>query len=57
MRITIGRPDGSIIAVGFIAKGKSKSSVAFGAHQLPDRDTANRLKEYWSKRLDALGEI
>ncbi len=57
MRITIGRADGSIIAVGFIAKGKSKSSVALAHTKLPDRDTANRLKEYWSKRLDALGEI
>jgi hypothetical protein len=24
---------------------------------LPDRDTAERLKQYWSDRLDALGEV
>ena len=49
--------DRSIIAVGFAAKGKSKSSVAVQHEKLPDRDTANRLKQYWSDRLDALGEV
>jgi hypothetical protein len=55
--IRLGWNDGSIIAVGFIAKGKSKSSVAVAHTKLPDRETANRLKEYWSDRLDALGAI
>jgi hypothetical protein len=49
--------DRSIIAVGFAAKGKSKSSVAVQHEKLPDRDTAERLKQYWSDRLDALGEV
>jgi hypothetical protein len=49
--------DRSIIAVGFIAKGESKSSVAVQHTKLPDRATADRLKEYWSERLDALGEV
>jgi hypothetical protein len=49
--------DRSIIAVGFAAKGKSKSSVAVQHEKLPDRDTANRLKQYWSNRLDALDEV
>ncbi len=53
----LGWTDGSIIAVGFTAKGKSKSSVALAHTKLPDREVANRLKEYWSKRLDALGEV
>jgi hypothetical protein len=53
----IGWTDGSIIAVGFTAKGKSKSSLALAHTKLPDRDTANRFKEYWSNRLDALGEV
>lgn len=47
--------DGSIIAVGFAAKGKDKSSVAVQHTKLPDRATADRLKKYWSDRLDALG--
>jgi hypothetical protein len=49
--------DRSIIAVGFAAKGKSKSSVAVQHTKLPDRATADRLKQYWSDRLDALGEV
>ncbi|MDQ6871599.1 MAG: hypothetical protein M3037_06250, partial [Gemmatimonadota bacterium] len=53
----LGWSDGTIIAVGFLAKGKTKSSVALSHTKLPDRETANRLKEYWSNRLDALGEI
>jgi hypothetical protein len=49
--------DRSIIAVGFMAKGKAKSSVALAHTKLPDRATADRLKQYWSDRLDALTEI
>jgi hypothetical protein len=49
--------DGSIIAVGFTSKGKSKSSVALEHSKLADRDGANAIKEYWSERLDALGEV
>ena len=48
--------DGSIITVGFAAKGKGKSSVAVQHRKLPDRATADRLRKYWSDRLDALGE-
>ena len=49
--------DRSIVVVGFTAKGKSRSSVAVQHTKLPDRDTADRLKQYWSERLDALGEV
>jgi hypothetical protein len=49
--------DSTIIAVGFAAKGKSKSSVAVQHAKLPDRDTADRVKQYWSDRLDALDEV
>lgn len=55
--IRLGWTDRSIIAVGFTAKGKSKSSVALAHTKLPDRETADRLKKYWSDRLDTLGEI
>jgi len=48
--------DRSIIAVGFAAKGKSRSSVAVAHTKVPNRETADRLKEFWSDRLDALGE-
>lgn len=53
----LGWSDGSIVAVGFTAKGMSKSSVALAHTKLPDRGAADRLKQYWSDRLDALGEV
>ena len=53
----LGWSDGRIIAVGFTPKGKSKSSVALSHMKLPDKATADRLKQYWSERLDALGEV
>jgi len=49
--------DRTIIAVGFAAKGKSRSSVAVQHTKLPDRETADHLKQYWSDRLDALNEV
>jgi hypothetical protein len=55
--IRLGLADGGILAVGFLPKGKTKSSVAVSQAKLPDRETAERLKLYWSERLDALGEF
>jgi uncharacterized protein YndB with AHSA1/START domain len=52
----LGWPDGTIVAIGFTAKGSSKSSVALAHTKLPDQETAKRLREQWSKWLDALGE-
>ena len=49
--------DGSIIAVGFMSKGKGKSAVAVQHTKLPDRDTADALKKYWSDRLDTLRDV
>jgi hypothetical protein len=53
----LGWTDGSIVAVWFTAKGAGRSSVALAHTKLPDRETAERLKQYWSGRLDALGEL
>src|SRR5437868_15092311 len=55
--IRLGLADGSIVAIGFLPKGKTKSSVALSQMKLPDRATANRLKQYWSEQLDVLGEV
>ncbi|MGH7721150.1 MAG: hypothetical protein ACREON_20210 [Gemmatimonadaceae bacterium] len=55
--IRLGWTDRSIITVWFTPKGESKSSVAVQHTKLPDRETADRLKRYWSERLDALGEV
>ena len=49
-------PDGAIVAIGFTAKGKGKSAVALEQARLPDRESADRLKQLWSERLDALGD-
>lgn len=53
----LGWSDGTIVAVGFMTKGKSKSAVAVQHTKLPDKQSAERFKEYWSERLDALGEV
>jgi uncharacterized protein YndB with AHSA1/START domain len=50
-------PDGGIIAVGFQSKGAAKSSVALEHTKLPDRETANQLKQYWTGVLDKLGAV
>src|SRR5438477_1292774 len=55
--IRLGLADGTIVAVGFLPKGKSKSSVALSQMKLPDKETASRLKQYWSEQLDVLGEV
>ena len=49
--------DRSIVAVGFMSKGRSKSAVAVQHTKLRDRDTASRLKQYWSERFDALADV
>jgi hypothetical protein len=40
-----------------MSKGRLKSAVAVQHTKLRDRDTANRFKQYWSERLDALAEV
>ena len=55
--IRLGWDDGTIVVVGFMAKGTSKSAVALAHTKLPDKETADRLKQYWAERLDALGEV
>ena len=52
----LGWPDGTIVAVWFVPKGASKSSVALAHQKLPDREAADRLKQYWTERLDLLGK-
>ncbi len=52
----LGWSDGTIVVVGFIGKGTSKSAVSLAHTKLPHQEAANRRKEYWSGRLDALGK-
>ena len=53
----LGMPDGTIVAIGFIAKGTAKSSVAVQHTKLPDRATAAKTKTWWAERFDALAEM
>ena len=55
--IRLGWSDGSIIAVGFMSKGKDKSSVAVQHTKLSSRSAAEKLKKYWADRLDALAAV
>ena len=55
MRLVLG--DGVSVAVVFTQKGGSKSIVAVEQVKLPDRATAERLRDDWRKRLDALGKV
>ena len=47
----------TLIAVGFLSKGKAKSSVAVQHTRLPDRETAERLKTYWSDQMENLAGV
>ncbi|MBA3497765.1 MAG: hypothetical protein H0T86_11725 [Gemmatimonadales bacterium] len=55
MRITW--PDRTSVEVGFSSRGAAKSQVALSHGRLPDRAAVTRAKQYWTARLDALGEV
>jgi hypothetical protein len=53
----LGWTDGTIVAVWFTPKGANRSSVALAHTKLREKAEADRLKRYWTERLDALGEL
>ena len=55
MRITW--PDRTSVEVGFARRGAAKSQVALQHGKLPDHDSAMRMKQYWSDRLDTLKDV
>ena len=55
--IRLGLEDGSIIAVGFLPKGKGKSVVAIEHNGLRSADAAAQVKTDWAARFDALGGV
>jgi uncharacterized protein YndB with AHSA1/START domain len=55
--IRLSWPDGTVVVVGFMPKGKGKSAVAVQHTKLPDSATASHMKQYWSERFDTLGEL
>jgi hypothetical protein len=54
MRLALG--DGSIVAVGFTAKGRGRSVVAVEHTKLADRAAVERVKGEWAARFDRLAE-
>ena len=53
----LGWPDGTVVALWFMPKGGAKSTVSVQHTRLPDRASADRMKTYWSARLDALQSV
>jgi hypothetical protein len=53
----LGFADGTIVAVGFLPKGKGRSSVSVQHTKLPDRTATEGLKRYWTEKLAALGAL
>jgi hypothetical protein len=47
-------PDGTVVVVGFTAKGAAKSSAAIAHTKLPDRAASTNMKKYWTERFEAL---
>jgi hypothetical protein len=46
--------DGAIIAVMFTKRGAAKSAVAIDEANLPSKEAAEAVKQYWSDRFDDL---
>jgi hypothetical protein len=55
MRITW--EDGTPVDVGFYSRGESKSQVALSHRKLASKADADRMRAFWSERLDALASL
>jgi len=49
--------DGTSVDAGFTSKARSKAQVAVQHMKLPSKEAANRMKQYWTERLEALEEM
>jgi len=49
--------DGSPVDVGFLAKGEGKSQVALEQRKFASKDDADRMRAFWSERLNALAAM
>jgi hypothetical protein len=49
--------DGAPIDVGFMAKGESKSQVALEHRKLASKAEAERMRAFWTERLNALAAM
>jgi uncharacterized protein YndB with AHSA1/START domain len=55
MRITW--ENGTSVEVWFISKERSKAQVAIQHGKLTSKEVANRMKQFWTERLDALEQM
>ena len=49
--------DGSPIDIGFVAKGDAKSQVALEHRKLASKAEADRMRAFWTERLNALAAM
>ena len=49
--------DGSSVQVGFVSRARSKAQVAVQHEKLPSKEAADRMKRYWTERLEALATL
>jgi uncharacterized protein YndB with AHSA1/START domain len=49
--------DGTSVTGGFTSKARSKAQVAVQHAKLPSKEAANRMKQYWTERLNVLAEL
>jgi hypothetical protein len=50
-------PDQTSVVIWFDRRGPEKTQVALAHQKLSDRDSAARMKQYWTERLDALKSL
>ncbi len=55
--MSIAWHDGTLVQLGFTSKGDRKSQVALQHSKLPAKEDADRMKSFWSERLNALAEV
>jgi uncharacterized protein DUF4287 len=50
-------PDGTLVLVGFTAKGAGRSAVAVSHTKLRDQAASQQAKTYWTERLNVLASL
>ncbi len=56
-RMSIKMADGTVVEIGFTAKGEAKSMVALSHTKLPSKSASDEKKAWWAARLDALSKF
>jgi hypothetical protein len=49
--------DGTLVQFYFMDKGNTKSSVTVQHQKLADKNTADKTKQWWTERFDALAKL